>query len=75
MLSFTFVMNTIGSIAALAAAYFWLRSSLVGVPDNMDTFIGALQKSSRLSSYAATSAAIAAAISGALGFIHSLGLL
>ncbi len=56
----TTVVTGVGIIAALAAAAFWLLSSLNAVPNNQDTFIIALQKMLRLNSYAAMAAAVAA---------------
>ena len=49
-----------GALASLAAAGFWFSSSMVDIPDNQDAFIVALQLASRLSGYAALSAALAA---------------
>ena len=50
----------IGAIASLLAAAFWIWASLTTVPDNIDTFIGVLQKTGRLNAIAAFCAAIAA---------------
>ena len=57
----------IGTVAALVAAFFWFWSSMITVPDNIDTFIGELQRISRLSSYGAIAAGVAA-ICGAIWF-------
>ncbi len=62
----------IGTVAALVAAVFWFRSSMITVPDNMDTFIDELQRISRFSAYGATSAGIAA-ICGAIVFWFGRG--
>jgi len=56
----TTVVGSVGTIAALLAAIFWLWASLVHVPDNVDTFIAALQWASRLNSYGAMAASVAA---------------
>lgn len=50
----------LGALASLAAAVFWIWSSMVDVPDNIDTIIAALQLASKLSGYAALAAAVAA---------------
>ena len=49
-----------GAVAGILAAGWWLWASLVPVPDNIDTFIGALQWASRLNAYGAGAAAVAA---------------
>ena len=54
------VVSGIGAFAALVAAGFWLWSSRVAVPDDIDKFIAALQSASELSSFAAIAAAVAA---------------
>ena len=54
------IASGLGMIAALIAAYWWLRASLIEVPDNIDTFIAALQKASRLNAHGAAWAVVAA---------------
>ncbi len=56
----TFVVGTVGSIAAIAAAIFWLRASLTHVPDDINNFIGVLQRVSKLNACAAFAASVAA---------------
>ena len=36
------IISGLGAAAALLAAGFWFRASILEVPDNIDTFIGAL---------------------------------
>ena len=50
----------VGTAAGILAAVLWLWASLVPVPDNIDTFIVALQRASRLNAYGAGAAAMAA---------------
>ena len=55
----TMIVGTVGSIAAILAAGFWLRASRVHVPDDIDNIINiisALQSASQLNSYAAKAA-------------------
>ena len=54
------VVAGLGAVAGLLAAALWLWASLVPVPDNIDTFIGALQRASRLNAYGGGAAAMAA---------------
>lgn len=49
-----------GLFAVLAAAGFWFSASAGGLPDNLDTFLPALQHASRLNSYAALAAGVGA---------------
>jgi hypothetical protein len=49
-----------GIMSSLAAAGLWLYASRIEVPDNIDTFIGELQRISRWNALAAVAAAIAA---------------
>jgi hypothetical protein len=58
------VVSLIGTIASLFAAVFWLHSSLIEVPDNIDTIVGELQRISRWGSYAAWAAFVAALCAG-----------
>ena len=54
------VVAGIGAAAALVAAGFWRWASLVTVPNNIDTFIGALQWIGRLNAYGAMAAVVGA---------------
>ncbi len=54
------VVAGVGAVAIFLAAGLWLWASLVPVPDNIDTFIEALQRASRLNAYSAGAAAVAA---------------
>jgi len=67
-LSWWIVVSGIGATAAAFAAGFWLWASLIPVPDNIDTFIGELQRISRINAYGAMSACVAA-ISGVVLFV------
>lgn len=62
-------MGGIGVITASLAAYWWLKAALVEVPDNMDMFIGELQRAARLNAYGAA-AACAAAVCAAYTFFR-----
>ena len=66
---FLVVVRLIGLIAALTAAVFWFSASATGIPENQDTFIRALQESSRLNAYAAMAAGFGA-ICGLILFIE-----
>ena len=59
-MTFNLVVSGIGVVAAILAAWFWLRAALVSVPDNQDTFIAALQRASRFNAYGAWSAVVGA---------------
>jgi hypothetical protein len=61
----------VGALASIGAAGFWLRASLLPVPDNMDTFIAALQRISRINAIAATCAALAS-VCAVYGFVQLL---
>ena len=50
----------VGALSSLGAAGFWFWASVITVPDNMDTFITALQRISRINAIAAACAAMAA---------------
>ena len=52
------VVSGLGVVASVLAASLWLWASLIPVPDNIDTFIGALQRASRLNAYGASAAAV-----------------
>ena len=54
------IVAGVGVVASVLAAGLWLWASLVPVPDNIDTFIDALQRASRLNAYGAAAAAVAA---------------
>ena len=55
------VLSGVGAFATLIAAINWLSASRIEVPDNIDTFIPALQRAPRLNARAAFAARIAAA--------------
>ncbi len=67
------VITGLGALLALLASLFWLWASRVRVPDNMDTFIGVLQRVSRLNACAAFAAFLAALCATAL-FYRQAGL-
>jgi hypothetical protein len=54
------IVGGVGIVASVLAAAFWLWASLLKVPDNIDTFIPALQKIGRLNAYGALAASVAA---------------
>jgi Trm5-related predicted tRNA methylase len=54
------IVTAVGLVASLAAAGFWLRGSVIEVPDNIDTIVGELQRIGRLNAWAAMAALIAA---------------
>ena len=56
------IISGAGALAALVAAYWWLRASLVDVPDNIDTIIAALQLASCFNAYGAIAAVVGAAL-------------
>ncbi len=59
-MSINTAVSGLGVMASVVAAFFWLWASLVTVPDNIDTFIAALQRASYLNSFAAGAASVAA---------------
>ena len=70
------VLTTIGGIGVIAtalAAALWFWASLLEVPDNIDTFIGALQMISRVNAWGAFAASIAATCA-VITWLASLGL-
>ena len=67
------VITGLGALFVLLASLFWLWASLVRVPDNIDTFIGVLQRVSRLNACAAF-AAFLAALCAAFLFASQMGL-
>jgi hypothetical protein len=54
------IVTTVGLLASLAAAGFWLWGSLIEIPDNIDTIVSELQRVGRLNAWAALAALIAA---------------
>ncbi len=66
------IISGIGAALAAVAAGFWLWASLVAVPDNIDRFIGVLQKIGRLNAYGAA-AASGAALCGLALFLSGMG--
>jgi hypothetical protein len=50
----------IGVLAALAAAGLWLRTSVIDVPNNIDTIVGELQRMGRWNAWAAFASFVAA---------------
>ncbi len=62
------VAGYIGTAAALIAAIFWLRVSLIEVPDIFETFIGELQRIGRWNSAAAMAATVAAICAAVIFF-------
>jgi hypothetical protein len=69
-----FIVGIIGVASTAGAAAFWLWSSLIEVPDNIDTFIGELQRIGQVNSWAAMCACVAA-LCGTYAFVRSLGWL
>ena len=65
------IANGLGAVASFAAACFWLRSALIDVPDNMDTFVRELQRIAWWNSGAAMAATVAA-VCGFYLFIRQL---
>jgi hypothetical protein len=63
-------VTAVGAASSIGAAGFWLWASLIPVPDNQDTFISVLQKTSGINAIAAMCAAVAS-ICAAYGFIKS----
>lgn len=54
------IVSGVGAVAALFAAVLWFYASIIQVPDNIDTFIAALQRVSRVNAYGAMFATVAA---------------
>jgi hypothetical protein len=54
------IVTSVGLLASLAAASFWLWGSLIEVPDNIDTIVGELQRIGRVNAWAALCALVAA---------------
>lgn len=61
-MSFTLtkVVRFVGIVAALLAAIFWFWASVVDVPEDLDTIVGALQRVSMLNAYGAMAAGVGA---------------
>ena len=69
-------LSVVIAVASLTAAGFWFWAShVVKVPDNMDTFIGELQRIGKFNSRAALSAGIAASALAAQTALNILGYL
>ncbi len=64
------VVTGVGAVSAAVAAGLWFWASIVNVPDNIDTFIEALQKIGRLNAYGAGAACVAS-ICGLILFLFS----
>lgn len=54
------IVSGVGVFAGAAAAFFWLQAALVVVPDNLDTFVSALQTASRMNAIAAGASVVGA---------------
>lgn len=54
------ILGGVGVVATALAAIFWFWASVIEVPDNIDTFIAALQHVSRVNALGATAAGVAA---------------
>jgi hypothetical protein len=65
------IITSVGLVASLAAAGFWLWGSLIEVPNNIDTIVGELQRIGRLNAWAAL-AALVAALCAAYAFWRQL---
>jgi hypothetical protein len=66
-----YIVGIMGGLSSFAAAGLWLYASILKVPDNIDTFIGELQRISRWNAYAAM-AACTAACCAAYGFARQV---
>jgi hypothetical protein len=65
------VVGLVGIISSVAAAILWFWASRIKVPDDMDTFIGELQRISRWNAWAALATGIAA-LCQAQGFANQM---
>ena len=65
------IVGVLGVLSTFAAGAFWLWASLIPVPDNLDTFIGDLQRISQINAYGAGCACVAA-LCGAYTFARTL---
>ena len=54
------IVGLVGVVASFGAAVLWFYASRIDVPDNIDTFIGELQRISRWNAWAARAAFVAA---------------
>jgi hypothetical protein len=54
------IVGGMGVIAAAFAAFFWFWASVIEVPDDIETFIAALQQVSRVNAWGVTAAGVAA---------------
>ncbi|WP_413987936.1 hypothetical protein ACMDCR_18065 [Labrys okinawensis] len=61
-----------GMLCSAGAAAFWLWASLINVPNNIDTFIGVLQRIGRLNAVAAAFGFVAA-LCAVYAFARSIG--
>jgi hypothetical protein len=68
------IVGILGVLSTFMAGVFWLWVSLIPVPDNLDTFIGDLQRISQINAYGAGCACVAA-ICGAYTFARTIGLI
>jgi hypothetical protein len=66
------IVAAVGVSAGIAAAILWFYASILPVPDNLDTFIAALQRISRVNAYAATASGVTA-LCVAYTFVRSFG--
>lgn len=66
------VVAGVGVLSSMGAAVLWFWASIAPVPDNQNTFILALQKTSQLNAWATTCAAITA-ICACYAFANSVG--
>jgi hypothetical protein len=53
------IVGGVGVIASIFAATFWFWASVLKVPDNIDTFIPALQEISQVNAWGAGAASVA----------------
>ena len=67
------IVGVLGVMTTFAAGAFWLWVSLIPVPDDLDTFIGDLQRISQINAYGAGCACVAA-ICGAYTFARTIRL-
>jgi hypothetical protein len=65
------IVRILTAVAAFVAAVLWFVSSSIEVPDNVDTFIGVLQRIGYWNSWAARASCVAALL-GALDVIIGL---
>lgn len=65
------IIGIIGTIALVLAAICWWKAASIDVPDNIDIFIGELQRAARWNAWAAR-AAVVGALCGAWTYGRSL---